>query len=47
MNVWSAFQVLAMVVVGAIQVIMLRSLFDSESKVNKLWAKLRSGKPFT
>lgn len=39
-NVWSSFQVLAMILVGAVQVIMLRSLFDSESKVNKLWAKL-------
>lgn len=39
-NAWSAFQVFAMMVVGAVQVVMLRSLFDSESKVNKLWAKM-------
>lgn len=38
-NVWSAVQILAMLMVAAIQVVMLRSLFDSESKVNKLWAK--------
>lgn len=38
-NVWSAFQVLAMMLVGAVQVIMLRSLFDANSKVNKLWSK--------
>lgn len=40
-NVWSGFQVLAMLLVGTVQVIMLRSLFNPESKVNKLWAKLK------
>lgn len=39
-NAWSAFQVIAMMFVGAIQVIMLRSLFDSESKVHKMWDKV-------
>lgn len=38
-NVWSCFQIFAMVVVGAIQVIMLRSLFD-DSKVKNIWTKL-------
>lgn len=41
-NVWSAFQVFAMILVGTVQVIMLRTLFDSESTVNKLWAKVKN-----
>lgn len=41
-NAWSTFQVIAMLVVGAIQVLMVRSLFDTESKVNKLWSKISS-----
>uniref|UniRef100_A0A6B2ECV7 Putative membrane trafficking protein emp24/gp25l/p24 family n=1 Tax=Phlebotomus kandelakii TaxID=1109342 RepID=A0A6B2ECV7_9DIPT len=39
-NAWSFFQVAAMVAVGTIQVIMVRSLFDTNSKVHKIWSKL-------
>ncbi|XP_059618671.1 transmembrane emp24 domain-containing protein 5 [Phlebotomus argentipes] len=39
-NAWSFFQVVAMVAVGTIQVIMVRSLFDTNSKVHKIWTKL-------
>lgn len=39
-NAWSFFQVVAMIAVGTLQVIMVRSLFDTNSKVHKIWSKL-------
>lgn len=36
-NTFSLFQITIMVVVGIIQVIMVRSLFDDSSKVHKIW----------
>lgn len=38
-NVWSMFQIMVMLAVGGIQVIMVRSLFDANSKVHKVWTK--------
>lgn len=38
-NAWSMFQVLIMLAVGGLQVIMVKSLFDSNSKVHKIWTK--------
>lgn len=39
---FSLVQIVIMIVVGSIQVIMLRSLFDDNSRVNKLWKNLDS-----
>ncbi|XP_026481064.1 transmembrane emp24 domain-containing protein 5 [Ctenocephalides felis] len=39
-NSWSMFQIFAMICVGVLQVVMVRSLFDTESKVNKIWTKV-------
>ncbi|XP_055608783.1 transmembrane emp24 domain-containing protein 1 [Uranotaenia lowii] len=38
-NTWSFFQIIIMVGVGFCQVIMVKSLFDTESKAHKLWRK--------
>jgi p24 family protein gamma-2 len=38
-NVWSLFQMLMMIAVGGLQVVMVRSLFDTNSKVHKIWGK--------
>uniref|UniRef100_T1JJH8 GOLD domain-containing protein n=1 Tax=Strigamia maritima TaxID=126957 RepID=T1JJH8_STRMM len=40
-NTWSMTQIVIMLVVGAIQVLMVRSLFDDRSRVHKIW-KLKS-----
>ncbi|GAB0099356.1 Transmembrane emp24 domain-containing protein [Sergentomyia squamirostris] len=39
-NAWSFFQVAAMLAVGTLQVILVKSLFDTNSKVHKIWSKL-------
>lgn len=36
-NAWSAFQIFAMMFVGGIQVVMVRSLFDTDSKWHAMW----------
>lgn len=38
-NAWSFFQIILMFGVGSLQVIMVRSLFDTNSKVHKIWKK--------
>lgn len=38
-SVWSVFQIALMLIVGNIQVIMVRSLFDLQSKGQKIWSK--------
>ncbi|XP_059488736.1 transmembrane emp24 domain-containing protein 5-like [Neocloeon triangulifer] len=42
-NSWSMIQICLMIAVGVVQVIMVRSLFDDSSKVNKLWKKANLG----
>jgi len=39
-NAWSICQILLMLGVGSIQVFMVRSLFETNSKVNTIWKKL-------
>uniref|UniRef100_A0A182JTM2 Separase n=1 Tax=Anopheles christyi TaxID=43041 RepID=A0A182JTM2_9DIPT len=39
-NVWSFFQILVMVAVGTLQVVMVKSLFDVDSRAYKLLTKL-------
>lgn len=39
-NSWSMIQICVMVVVGLIQVIMLKSLFDDKSRAHNIWKKL-------
>lgn len=39
-NAWSICQILLMLGVGSIQVFMVRSLFETDSKVNTIWKKL-------
>lgn len=41
-NSWSMVQILVMVLVGLVQVVMLKSLFDNTSRVHHLWKKLAS-----
>lgn len=41
-NSWSIIQIVIMLLVGIVQVIMLRSLFDDSSRVKKLWKKVAS-----
>lgn len=36
-NVWSVFQIFLMLVVGSLQVMMVRSLFETDSKVQTVW----------
>lgn len=40
-NLWSFVQVFVMLAVGTLQVFMVRSLFDTDSKANKIWTKLK------
>lgn len=40
-NTYSFLQLILMVVVGMIQVVMVRSLFDERSKAHKIWRNLR------
>ncbi|XP_063705053.1 transmembrane emp24 domain-containing protein 5 [Culicoides brevitarsis] len=40
-NIWSFVQILLMLAVGTLQVFMVRSLFDTDSKANKIWAKFK------
>ncbi|XP_035795982.1 transmembrane emp24 domain-containing protein 5-like [Anopheles albimanus] len=39
-NVWSFFQILVMIAVGVLQVFMVKSLFDTDSRAYKLLTKL-------
>lgn len=39
-NAWSMFQICAMVAVGLLQVFMVRSIFETDSKLVKVWKKL-------
>lgn len=41
-NTYSMFQIGIMIIVGIIQVIMVRSLFDDKSKVHNIWKNLDS-----
>lgn len=41
-NTFSWIQIIVMLLVGFVQVIMVRSLFDDKSKVHKLWAKFNA-----
>lgn len=41
-NTWSMVQIALMVMVGLIQVIMVRSLFDDKSRVHRIWKKTSS-----
>lgn len=41
-NTWSMIQIVLMVIVGMIQVVMLKSLFDNTSKAHNIWKKLAS-----
>ncbi|XP_055682258.1 transmembrane emp24 domain-containing protein 5-like [Lutzomyia longipalpis] len=38
-NAWSFFQIITMFVVGTLQVIMVKSLFDTKSNVHRIWKK--------
>lgn len=40
-NIWSFIQIILMLAVGTLQVFMVRSLFDTDSKANKIWTKLK------
>lgn len=39
-NAWSFFQVCMMIAVGGLQVFMVRSLFDNDSKVSRVLKKI-------
>ncbi|XP_055911174.1 transmembrane emp24 domain-containing protein 1 [Eupeodes corollae] len=39
-NFWSFFQICAMILVGGLQVVMVRSIFETDSKLKSLWHKL-------
>lgn len=39
-NAWSMFQICAMIAVGGLQVFMVRSIFDTGSKMYSVWKKL-------
>lgn len=41
-NTWSVIQIFVMVIVGMVQVVMLKSLFDDSSRAHTLWKKLAS-----
>lgn len=41
-NTWSVLQITVMLLVGLVQVIMLKSLFDNTSKAHSIWKKLTS-----
>lgn len=36
-NYWSMLQIIVMILVGVIQVVMVKSLFDEQSAIHKLW----------
>ncbi|XP_065091169.1 transmembrane emp24 domain-containing protein 1 [Ochlerotatus camptorhynchus] len=38
-NAWSFFQIIIMICVGFCQVVMVKSLFDTDSKAHKIWTK--------
>lgn len=40
-NIWSFIQIFLMVAVGTLQVFMVRSLFDTDSKANRIWTKFK------
>lgn len=40
-NVWSLFQICAMMCVGLLQVFLVRSIFDTNTRMSKLWQKVR------
>jgi len=40
-NIWSFFQILLMLAIGSLQVFMVKSLFDTDSKAHKLWHKFK------
>lgn len=42
-NTFSLIQLILMLIVGIIQVVMLKSLFDDSSKVHKIWRNLDKG----
>lgn len=39
-QVWSIFQIAVMVAVGGMQVVMVRSLFETDSRVTTIWKRL-------
>lgn len=39
-NNWSLFQICAMVAVGLLQVFLVRSIFDTNTRMSKLWKKM-------
>lgn len=39
-NTWSLFQISAMVAVGLLQVFLVRSIFDTNTRMSKMWQKL-------
>ncbi|XP_020717216.1 transmembrane emp24 domain-containing protein 1 isoform X2 [Ceratitis capitata] len=39
-NVWSLFQICAMICVGLVQVFMVRSIFDTNTRMSTFWKKL-------
>lgn len=39
-NNWSLFQVCAMILVGLLQVFLVRSIFDTNTRMSKLWQKV-------
>ncbi|XP_049807317.1 transmembrane emp24 domain-containing protein 1 [Schistocerca nitens] len=41
-NVWSVIQIIVMLVVGFIQVVMVKSLFDDKSCLHQIWKKVYS-----
>lgn len=41
-NTWSVLQIIVMFLVGLIQVIMLKSLFDNKSKAHNIWKRFAS-----
>lgn len=40
-NTWSMFQICAMIAVGLLQVFLVRSIFDINTRMSKVWQKLR------
>ncbi|XP_014102542.2 transmembrane emp24 domain-containing protein 5 [Bactrocera oleae] len=40
-NKWSLFQICAMILVGLLQVFMVRSIFDTNTRMSTFWKKLR------
>lgn len=40
-NIWSLVQIMLMLAVGTLQVFMVRSLFETDSKAKNIWTKLK------